>query len=206
MAEAVVVDQWALVRLGIATVLQATGYRVVAEEASGRDGLLRARALEPDLVVIGAMPDLTVADAVGQARDLPGQPRVLALVSAVSPEEMSELMGFSPNAVLLRTVGADELRDALTRVEAGERVIAPGLVGAVLDTLQAPEQTAGPLTGKELEVLAQLAAGGTNQQIAAALFVTPATVKTHLSNIYAKLGVSNRQQALSRAVALGLLQ
>jgi ATP/maltotriose-dependent transcriptional regulator MalT len=61
------------------------------------------------------------------------------------------------------------------------------------------------LTAKELEVLARLAEGKSNQQIAEALFVTAATVKTHLSNIYGKLGVANRREALARALALGLL-
>src|SRR4051795_11587276 len=108
---AVVVDQWALVRLGITTVLEGIGLRVVAEEGSGRDGLLRARALEPDLLVLGAMPDLGAADALGQARQLPVQPRVLVLVSAVAPADLSELMGHGPEAVLVRSAGADELRD-----------------------------------------------------------------------------------------------
>jgi DNA-binding NarL/FixJ family response regulator len=202
---AVVVDQWALVRLGITTVLQGIGLRVVAEEGSGRDGLLRARALGPDLLVLGAMPDLGMAEALGQARQLPAQPRVLLLVSALAPADVSELMAFSPDGVLVRSASAEEVRDAVTRIQAGERVVAPGLVGAVMEGLQAQGGPPGPLTAKELEVLARLAEGKSNQQIAASLFVTPATIKTHLSNIYGKLGVANRREALARAVALGLL-
>jgi DNA-binding NarL/FixJ family response regulator len=202
---AVVIDQWALVRLGIATVLQGIGITVVAEEGSGRDGLLRARALEPDLLVLGAMSDLGVAEALGQARQLPVQPRVLVLVSALAPSDVSELMACSPDAVLVRSAGADELRDAITKVQAGERVVAPALLSAVMDGLQGHGNAAGPLTAKELEVLARLAEGKSNQQIAEALFVTAATVKTHLSNIYGKLGVANRREALARALALGLL-
>jgi DNA-binding NarL/FixJ family response regulator len=202
---AVVVDQWALVRLGITAVLEAAGVDVVAEEASGRDGLLRARTLEPDLLVLGAMSDLTLPEALGQARQLPVRPRVLVLVSALVPADVSELMALGPEGVLVRSAGADELRDAVVRLRAGERVVAPALLGAVMDGLQAGDATAGPLTTKEQEVLARLAEGRSNSQIAEALFVTPATVKTHLSHIYAKLGVANRQEALARAVALGLL-
>jgi DNA-binding NarL/FixJ family response regulator len=201
----VVVDQWALVRLGITAVLETMGIEVVAEEGSGRDGLLRARALEPSLLVIGATSDLTLAEVVGQARQLPVRPRVLLLVSALAPADLSELMGLGPDAVLVRSAGAEELRDAIVRMRAGERVVAPALVGAVMDGLQAGEAQAGPLTTKELEVLARLAEGRSNQQIAEVLFITPATVKTHLSHIYAKLGVAGRQEALARAVALGLL-
>jgi DNA-binding NarL/FixJ family response regulator len=202
---AVVVDQWALVRLGITAVLESAGIDVVAEEASGRDGLLRARTLEPGLLVLGAMSDLSMAEAVGQARQLPVRPKVLVLVSALEPADVSELMALGPEGVLVRSAGAEELRDALGRMAKGERVVAPALVGAVMDGLQAGAADAGPLTTKELEVLARLAEGRSNSQIAEALFVTPATVKTHLSHIYAKLGVANRQEALSRAVALGLL-
>jgi DNA-binding NarL/FixJ family response regulator len=202
---AVVVDQWALVRLGITAVLQAAGIDVVGEEASGRDGLLRSRTLEPSLLVLGAMADLSMAEAVSQARQLPVRPQVLVLVSALEPADVSELMALGPEGVLVRSAGADELRDAIVRMRAGERVVAPALVGAVMDGLQAGAAGGGPLTTKELEVLARLAEGRSNSQIADALFVTPATVKTHLSHIYAKLGVANRQEALSRAVALGLL-
>jgi DNA-binding NarL/FixJ family response regulator len=202
---AVVVDQWALLRLGITAVLQAVDVDVVAEEASGRDGLLRARALEPGLLVLGAMADLPVAEAVVQARQLPVQPLVLVLVSALAPAELRELMRSAPDGVLVRSAGAEELRDAVVRMRTGERVVAPALLGAVMDGLQAGEAQAGPLTTKEQEVLARLAEGRSNQQIAEAMFVTPATVKTHLSNIYTKLGVANRREALARAVALGLL-
>lgn len=200
------VDQWALVRLGITAVLESAGVRVVAEEASGRDGLLRARALEPTLVVLGAMGDLSLVDAVSQAAQLPVRPRIMVLVTALDPAEVRALMAVGPDAVLVRSAGADEVRDALDRMVAGERVVAPALVTSVMDGLQAGEVADGPLTTKELEVLAKLAEGRTNQQIAEALFVTPATVKTHLSHIYAKLGVASRQEALTRALALGLLQ
>jgi DNA-binding NarL/FixJ family response regulator len=202
----VVVDQWALVRLGITAVLQTLDIEVVAEEASARDGLFRSRTLEPGLLVLGATSDLSMVEAVGQARQLPVRPLVLLLVSALAPADLSELMGLGPEGVLVRSAGADELRDAVVRMRAGERVVAPALVGAVMDGLQAGAAEAGPLTTKELEVLAKLAEGRSNQQIAEVLFVTPATVKTHLSHIYAKLGVANRQEALARAVALGLLQ
>ena len=200
-----VVDQWALVRLGITAVLQTTGIEVVAEEAAGRDGLLRARTLEPSLLVLGAMADLSMAEAVSQARQLPVQPQVLVLVSAIVPADLRELMGLAPDGVLVRSAGAEEVGDAIVRMRAGERVVAPALLGAVMDGLQAGAAVAGPLTTKEQEVLARLAEGRTNQQIAEALFITPATVKTHLSNIYAKLDVANRQEALARAVALRLL-
>jgi DNA-binding NarL/FixJ family response regulator len=106
----------------------------------------------------------------------------------------------------VRSVGGEELAEALDRVDRGERVIAPALlptlVGILAPSDRAPDSL---LTGKEREVLAALAAGSSNQQIAEALFVTRATVKTHLAHIYAKLEAKDRHEAIARAVALGLL-
>jgi len=206
----VVVDQWALLRLGIGAVLRAQGVEVVGEDAAARDGLLRARAAGADLVVLGTFADLPMADAVREAVALPGAPKVLALVSAIRRDELDAVAGAGPSAVLVRTAEADELADAVRRVSAGERVFSPALVPAVVEAMQAgPESgsvTEAGLTQKEREVLARLAEGRSNAEIAEALFVTPATVKTHLAHIYAKLGVKGRHEALARAVALGLIR
>jgi DNA-binding NarL/FixJ family response regulator len=204
----VVIDGWALVRLGIATVLHGAGARVVAEEASARDGLLRARSLDAGLIVLGSASDLPLAEAIRQAAALPGRPKVLVLVSSLGPDDAPALMAAGPDGVLLRSAGADELADAVRRLGEGERVVSPALVPLVMDAFGpagdgAPD--AGPLTTKEREVLARLAEGRSNQEIATALFITPATVKTHLAHIYAKLGVKGRHEAVARAVALGLL-
>ena len=80
-----------------------------------------------------------------------------------------------------------------------------GLLGPPEEGAALHAPLAGQLTRKELEVLARLAEGRSNREIAGALYVTPATVKTHLAHIYTKLGVTGRQEALARAVALGLL-
>src|SRR5687767_4647627 len=117
---------------------------VVAEEAAGRDGLLRARTLEPSLLVLGAMADLPMAEAVSQAHELPVRPLVLVLVSALVPADVRELMGSAPDGVLVRSAGAEEVRDAVVRMRAGERVVAPALVGAVMDGLQAAHAQPGP--------------------------------------------------------------
>jgi NarL family two-component system response regulator LiaR len=207
MKRAVVVDGWALLRLGIGEVLRSCGVAVTAEEQGARDGLLRARATDADLVVLGTFADLPLVDAVREAVALPARPRVMALVSGLRREGLSELAAAGPHAVLVRTVEADAMEDAVRRVAAGERVVSPALIPAVVGTMQAGEAGAGggPLTLKEHEVLVALADGRSNQQIAEALFVTPSTVKTHLAHIYAKLGVKGRHEALTRAIELGLL-
>jgi DNA-binding NarL/FixJ family response regulator len=141
-----------------------------------RDGLRAATAAGADLVVVGSVNDLTQSEAIHGAKRLSRAPAVVALVGHASRAEVGRLLGAGADALLERSVPADELAAALRRLAAGERV------------------------------LARLAEGRSNQAIAAALHVSPATVKTHLAHIYEKLGASDRNEALVRAVALGLLR
>ena len=206
VSRAVIVDQWALVRLGIATVLTARDIEVVAEFEHGRDGIAWARAEGAELMVLGNHLDRPALDVLTEAATLTPKPLVAMLVTSPGRDELAALLAAGADALLVRSVGADELADALDRIERGERVIAPSLLPTLVGAL-APTETPpdGLLTGKEREVLAALAAGNSNQQIAEVLFVTRATVKTHLAHIYAKLDAKDRHEAIARAVALGLL-
>jgi len=203
---AVIVDQWALVRLGIAAVLTAREVETIAEFEHGRDGIAWARANRADLLVLGNHLDRPALDVVTEAATLDPVPKMTLLLTNPSRDEMSALLSAGADALLVRSVGGDELNESLDRVEAGERVIAPALLPLLMGAMSpsAPEPNS-LLTGKEREVLAALAAGSSNQQIAEALFVTIATVKTHLAHIYAKLDAKDRHEAIARAVALGLL-
>jgi DNA-binding NarL/FixJ family response regulator len=207
---AVVADEWPLVRLGIAQALRARGVRVLAEEAQGLVAVAKARAAVATYLVLGAIRDASMADVVGQATS--GEPRlqVIALLDQATRVELAAVAGAGARALLVRSVTPEELAASLDRVDKGERVISPTLLPLLVGQLGPPaeaEQAAATsgLTRREVEVLAQLAAGGSNREIAEALFVTEATVKTHLAHIYFKLGVVDRQGALARGVALGLL-
>jgi DNA-binding NarL/FixJ family response regulator len=206
VSRAVIVDQWALVRLGIAAVLTAREVEQIVEFEHGRDGIAWARAEHADLIVLGNHLDRPAVDVVLEAATLTPPPKVALLLTNPAREELGALLAAGADALLQRSVAGDELADALDRIERGERVIAPALlptlVGAMAPSDPAPDSL---LTGKEREVLAALAAGGSNQQIAEALFVTRATIKTHLAHIYAKLDARDRHEAIARAVAMGLL-
>jgi DNA-binding NarL/FixJ family response regulator len=203
---AVIVDQWALVRMGIEAVLTGRGVEVVDQAEHGRDGIASVRSTHADLLVLGNHLDRPALDVVTEAATLTPRPKMALLLTNPSREEMAALLAAGADALLVRGVALDELAHALDRIETGERVIAPALlpllVGAVALTAPGPDSL---LTGKEREVLAALAAGRSNQQIAETLFVTRATVKTHLAHIYAKLEAKDRHDAVARAVALGLL-
>lgn len=206
--QTVVVDEWPLVRLGLQTILESLGARV-SGAAVARDGLRAVSDAEADLLIVGTITDLTPSEVIHRAKQLRKSLIVVALVAQASRAEVGRLLGAGADALLERSVGAEELEDALRRLTAGERVLAPSLVPALLGAVDggggAQVSGGGLLTAKEREVLARLAEGRSNAAIAAALHVTPATVKTHLAHIYEKLGAGDRNEAVVRAVALGLL-
>lgn len=203
---AVVVEQWDLVRLGIGAVLHAHEVDVIAEDARARDGLTRARNTPPDLVVFGAHLDVPAAEAVRLAAALTPKPRILVLLDAVTRDDLGAVFSAGADGALLRSVSGDELSDAVSRVLSGERVLSPAFVTVMAGMATASADEDGALTPKEREVLALLARGRSNRQMAEELFISAATVKTHLAHLYEKLGVRDRQQAIERALAEGLLE
>ena len=207
---AVVVDHWPLVRLGIARVVERAGLRVVAECDNGQQAVNHVQRAGASLVALGSdLGDdpVTTTAALAGVQD---RPRVVVLVDGGDRERLAKLLDAGADAILVRTVAPDELGDAVQRVLAGERVLSPGLLPGLLGLVPASVGSLGrpgqlDLTTRERAVLRSLAGGGSNREIAADLFLSEATVKTHLSHIYAKLGVTDRQQAIARALALRLL-
>jgi DNA-binding NarL/FixJ family response regulator len=119
-------------------------------------------------------------------------------------EAIAELLGLDVEGLVPRTIDPDAFVAVVARIRAGERVVDPGVL-VVERTNEVDDEPAGSLTAREREVLVLLAAGHSNREIASSLFVSLPTVKTHLAHIYAKLGAKNRNEALGRAVAAGLL-
>ncbi len=213
---AVVVDGWPLLRQGVRTLLSDAAMRVAADEAS-IGAALAAVGDRLDLAVIGATKD-PLPDVIGRVRRMPGPPeggapKVLVLLERVDIAELRALLADGVEGVLDRSVDLEDLRAGCERVLAGQRVLAGNplavLASAGLELTEAePEPTddgGSLLTRKEMEVLAELGRHSSNREIAAAMHVSSATVKTHLSNIYAKLGVSGRREAVLAAVERGLL-
>jgi DNA-binding NarL/FixJ family response regulator len=207
--KAVIVDQWSLVRLGIGAVLRAGDIRVVGEESRAQDALMRARDEEPDLIVFGSHLDVPVAEAVRLAAALTHLPRILVLLNTATRDDLAALFTAGADGALLRSVTGNDLSEAVTRLLAGDRVLAPAFVPVLAGTMAAASDgdsdAENALTAKEREVLTLLAQGQTNREIADALFISSATVKTHLAHLYEKLGVGDRRAAIAHAVAEGLL-
>lgn len=205
---AVVADRMPLARVGMAAALRLANV-VTVELCDGVvAGFDTARRLGAGYVVAGAA-DGGETDAL--RRRVPGtDARVIALVGRVDRETLVGLLDAGVSAVALRTVLPEDLAAMVRSVTGGERAIAPALLSLLVGFEPAagspPEAVvASPLTAKEQQVLARLAQGESNAAIAEALYISPATVKSHLASIYAKLEVRTRHEATSRAVALGWL-
>ena len=205
---AVIVDEWALYRQGVASVLRNLGIEVVGEASGASDGMMRLWSTRPDLLVAGSPAHSRLPDLVSEAKKAYPELRVLALLPVSEAGKVRPVLSSGADAVLTRLASADELEAAVRKVAAGERVVAAAaltvLVGATPKPAARPTST-HPLTVKEREVLDLLAKGLSNREIATTMVVSTATVKSHLSNIYEKLGAKNRQDAVGRAIEQGLL-
>jgi DNA-binding NarL/FixJ family response regulator len=206
-----------MLRLGVGRVIDDAGGRVVAEAADGGAAMSAVRTHRPDVLVIGDHAGIGT-DAAGlveladDARRVAPDLRCLALVAGMGPDDLRLVLAAGVDGLLPRSVDPGELRAALIRLDAGERVVSPQVIAAMFGSGGAAPSPDGPagdavvaLTSKEREVLALLASGRSNAEIAGAMFLSAATIKTHLAHIYAKLGVRSRYEALSLAVALGMV-
>ncbi len=205
---ALVVDEWALFRQGVRSVLAAAGIATVDDVAGTADALLRLWSLKPDLLVAGSPAQGSLADLVARAKQAQPSVAVLALLPVAEAGQFRSVLAAGADSVLTRTAGPDELEDAVRRLAAGERVLtaAAVLTGMMEGVVGEPAAAAeGLLTAKEREVLWFLVQDKSNREIAAALVVSEATVKSHLSRVYEKLKVSGRREAVRRAMELGIL-
>jgi DNA-binding NarL/FixJ family response regulator len=206
---AVVVDELALVRTGVAAVLETRGIDVVAQTRSGRELVSLATVERPDLAVVGAPADLDVADVVRRLVRLRPHPEIVVLMPPAHENVVRYVVAMGATGVALRSVEADELGVVVDAARKGERHVVSGLQHALAGRLKLPaldERTADVLTAREREVLSLLAEGRDNREISAALSVTLATTKSHLARIYAKLDAKNRNEAVARALSRGLLR
>jgi DNA-binding NarL/FixJ family response regulator len=193
-----------MLRAGIAGALRDGGFEIAAELAEPADlvdVLVRHRA---QFVVIGTLPETPAVEIVRRVRAEADTAHVVLLLGRVTPEAIAELLSQEVRGMVSRSIDGSDLVSAVQRVLDGERVIDPAILVSDRGSEDATEE-ASVLTAREREVLVLLAGGHSNREIASSLYVSLPTVKTHLAHIYAKLGAKNRNEALGRAVAGGLL-
>lgn len=200
---AVIVDEWAVLRSGVGAVLEQYGIDVVGQTADLAAAVRLTARAGVDLVLLGHLAGVGAGIGVRAIRATAPSARVVVLLQRPSRDEALELLDAGAACVVGRESSESDLREAVMRAARGERHLAPAVLALPGDGL--PVEEPDVLTERERSVLMELAAGHSNRQIADALFIGEATVKTHLHNIYAKLDVANRVQAIGRARQRGLL-
>lgn len=208
MEIAVVIDEWTLVREGVVAVLGRCGVGTSLAVGTATAGLIGLDDADVSVLVVGSCADGTTVEVVRRAVTTNPDVGIVALVGAVNQRTLVELCSAGAHAVVLRTAGTDDLSDALDHVRRGGRYLSPSLLATLFsDPGAAVDRHAGRfgLTTREHDVLAELAAGHSNQQIASTLHIGAETVKTHLGNIYTKLAVRRREEAISVALQDGLI-
>jgi DNA-binding NarL/FixJ family response regulator len=199
----VIVDDHPVVRDGLRGMLAAADFEVVGEAASGDEAVAVVTAMSPDVVLMDLrMPGSDGLSAIERLRDHPC--RVLVLTTYDTDRDVLPAIKAGATGYLLKDTPRDDLQRAIRAAHAGEAVLSPAVATRLLGQVREPASE--PLSARELEVLAVVARGSTNRAVAAALFISEATVKTHLLHVYAKLGVSDRAAAVAVAYERGLLR
>lgn len=206
--QAVVIDELELVRIGLGAVLSPLGVAVCGECRSAREAADLCSFVLPDLAIVGAVADATTLDCLRRLRTLRPAPRTIGLFARAGDPDAAAARSLGVDGLALRGGPIEGLASVVLRVLKGEVVVVPelhsGLVGSF--EVSATPRDGETLSAREREVLGFLAQGRSNREIAATLSLSLPTVKSHLTRLYAKLGASNRNEALARAVAMELLR
>jgi DNA-binding NarL/FixJ family response regulator len=197
------VDDHPLLQEGLATVIRnQPDLLLVAEASNGREAIQRFREYTPDVTLMDLrLPDMSGIDAMIAIRSEFPEARIIILTTFAGDVEIHRALGAGARAYVLKSMPPKELVEIIRQVHAGKRKI-PAEIAAHL----AEHYSDVALTGREVEVLRQIAGGNRNRDIAEKLFITEETVKVHIKHIMEKLGASDRTQAVAIGVRRGIIQ
>ncbi|TWP50021.1 response regulator transcription factor [Lentzea tibetensis] len=199
MIRILLVDDHPVVRQGLRGMLVADDLEVVGEASSGEEAVAQAAALTPDVVLMDLrMPGMDGVAAT--AKIVPTGRRVLVLTTYDTDSDILRAVEAGASGYLLKDSTPAELINAIRATARGETVLAPSMVTKLVGQVRTP-----PLSAREVEVLKCVARGLSNVEIGRTLFISEATVKTHLLRAFNKLGVSDRTAAVTTAMDRGLL-
>jgi DNA-binding NarL/FixJ family response regulator len=200
-----IADDHPVVRDGLSGMFAADpGFEVLGEAADGAEAVRLAQALNPDVILMDLrMPGMDGLAAITELSRRKISARVLVLTTYDTDSYVLPAIEAGATGYLLKDAPRDELLRAVRAAAEGRGVLAPSVATRLMNRVRAPGQDL--LSQREFEVLELVAAGTTNREAAARLFISEATVKTHLLHIYAKLGVSDRAAAVAEAYNRGLL-
>jgi DNA-binding NarL/FixJ family response regulator len=217
-----IADDQKIVREGLVSLLSLLpGIDVVGAATDGDDAVRQALALRPDVVLMDLnMPRCNGVEATEQLRDRQPGTRVVVLTTYADDDWVFAALQAGARGFLTKDAGAEEIHRAIATVASGDAQLDPSVQRRLLDALAsgqrlavagqpappAPDPHPGELTPREAEVLGHIAAGLSNTEIAAALFVTEATVKTHINHIFTKTSLRDRAQLVRYAYQHGLVR
>ncbi|MBD2861702.1 response regulator [Paenibacillus oceani] len=205
------VDDHEMVRIGLAAVLGTEdGIEVVGEASNGLEGIRLAQEYDPDVVLMDLVMD--GMDGIETTRKLLEQMphiKVIVLTSFLDDEKMYPVIEAGAFSYLLKTSRASEIAQAIRAAVKGQSVLEQQVAAKMMNRFRQPKPASEPhheLTDREMEVLRLIASGKSNQEVADELFIGIKTVKFHVTNILAKLGVDDRTQAAIYAFKHGLAE
>lgn len=207
MIRLLIADDHPVVRAGLVGLLSdEPDFAVVGDVADGKAAVRAAAQAHPDVVLLDLqMPRLdgvAATAAIVAARGAQAVPRVLILTTYESDDRILAAIEAGASGYLLKAAPADEIAAGVRSVAAGQTALSPQVAIRLVDRMRAVERPS--LTGRELDVLRRVALGGSNKQIATELGIGESTVKTHLLNVFDKLGVGDRTRAVTLAMERGL--
>jgi DNA-binding NarL/FixJ family response regulator len=197
-----VVEDHHVVRQGLMALIKTVpGLEVVAEAPDGSEAIQQFRLHQPDITLMDLrLPKVAGVDAITAIRrEFPGA-RIIVLTTFDGDEDIYRALQAGARGYLLKGMDADELIEAVKAVHAGKTRIPAPVAQRLAGRMGGQE-----LTGRETEVLKQIVAGKSNKEIGAVLFISEATVKTHINSLLGKLGVTDRTQAATTALQRGIV-
>ncbi|MET9311081.1 response regulator transcription factor [Kribbella sp. NPDC003505] len=199
------VDDHPVVRNGLRGMFEsAPGFTVLAEAANGVEAVELAAELDPDVVLMDLrMPGGSGLDAITELTRRGIRAKVLVLTTWDTDTDTLPAIEAGATGYLLKDAPQDELFNAVRQAAAGRTVLSPAVASRLVSAVRSPAPS--PLAARERQVLELVAKGTSNRDIARELFISEATVKTHLSHVFTKLGVADRAAAVAKGYEQGIL-
>ena len=210
-----IVDDHTMVRDGLSSMLgRQQDFAIIGEAGNGREAVEKAQDLGPDVILMDLrMPEMTGVEAMRAIGERDPEAKIIVLTTYDTDEYIFDAIEAGAKGYLLKDTSREELFSAVRAVHRGESQIEPGVAAKVLTRLaQLSRQNSDPnrsndtLSDREIEVLQLIAGGAANKQIAVDLSISESTVKTHVANIFQKLDVSHRTEAVTQALQRGIIK
>lgn len=204
-----IVDDHTVVRDGLKALISAEpGMKVIGSAGDGLEAVHLARDLQPDVILLDlVMPRMDGVQATLEIKKVYPQARILVLTSFSEDHMVVSAIRAGATGYLMKDTSSEELLRAIQDTYRNRPVLGPEIARKLMEEIQGEDgatPNAGTLTDREVEILQQMALGLTNQEIADALVLSERTVRTHVTNILSKLGLSNRTQAVLYALRAGI--